>query len=335
MRSKNVDDVVIEVSSHALALHKVDALKFKIGAFTNLSQDHLDFHKDMQDYLNAKSLLFNMCEIGVINIDDSASEYILKNSDCKFVSYGIKSDCDFRAENISYSESSVRFDLVVDKDNKNNKDKIKDFFVPIPGMFTVYNALCAIACAVNLGVSLSVIKSALSKIKNIPGRMQRVNSNDFNIIVDYAHSPDSLKNVLKTVRRFTKGRLIIVFGCGGDRDKSKRPIMGEIAGRFSDYCIITSDNPRTEPPMQIINEIEKGILYSGRNKIYQTYEKLEDRYKAIEKAINIANKDDVIVIAGKGHENYQIFADRTVHFDDVEVATEIVSRKNLKILSRR
>ena len=323
MQDKNVEHAIIEVSSHALALNKVDSLKFKIGAFTNLSQDHLDFHKNMQDYLAAKTRLFNMCELGIINIDDCASKYISKNSSCKFISYGIKSECNFRAVNINYNESSVSFDLEINMDKINKK--IKDFFVPIPGIFTVYNALCAIACAFSLDVDFSVIKSALSKIKSVPGRMQRINSDDFNIIVDYAHSPDSLENVLRTVREFAKGQIITVFGCGGDRDKLKRPIMGEIASKFSDYCIITSDNPRTEPPMQIIDEIARGVINNKK------YEKIEDRYKAIEKAINIAKKNDVIIIAGKGHENYQIFFDRTIHFDDVEVATKILSEKNKKI----
>lgn len=313
MHKKNVDDVVMEVSSHSLALHKVDSLKFKIGIFTNLTQDHLDFHSDMQDYLHAKSLLFKMCEIGIVNKDDGASEYILQNSPCEFVSYGVNSDCDFRAENIVCSNSCVSFDV--------NINSVREsFYVPIAGMFTVYNSLCAISCACQLQIPLHVIKEALKKMQNIPGRMQSVRSDKFNVIVDYAHSPDSLENVLRSIRLFTKGKLITVFGCGGDRDKFKRPIMGEIAGKLSDYCIITSDNPRTELPMQIINEIEYGISDCP-------YEKIEDRYKAIERAVDICDKDDVILIAGKGHENYQIFADRTIHFDDVEVASEILNRR--------
>ena len=190
--------------------------------------------------------------------------------------------------------------------------------MPIPGKFTVYNALCAICCAKCLQIPVEIIKNALKKMKNVPGRMQRVPSKKFNIIVDYAHSPDSLENVLKFVRQFTRGLLILVFGCGGDRDKLKRPIMGEIASRLADFCIITSDNPRTESPLQIISEIEKGMTNSS-------YEKIEDRFLAIKKAIEITNSDDTILIAGKGHENYQIFADRTIHFDDVEVASEILN----------
>ena len=190
--------------------------------------------------------------------------------------------------------------------------------MPIPGMFTVYNVLCAVAVGCIMGVDMSIIKDALSKMNNVPGRMQRVKSQNYNVIVDYAHSPDSLENVLKSVREFTKGKLITVFGCGGDRDKSKRPIMGQIASKISDYCIITSDNPRTESPIQIIDEIERGISNCE-------YEKIEDRYEAIKKAIELADKNDVVVIAGKGHENYQIFADRTIHFDDVEVAEQILN----------
>ncbi len=311
MNKKNVDDVVMEVSSHSLALHKVDALKFKIGVFTNLTQDHLDFHKDMQDYLNAKSMLFRMCEIGIVNVDDEASYYILKNSSCKFYSYGINKNCDFRAENILCNENSVAFDITINGVKEN-------IFVPIPGMFTVYNVLCAVAVGCIMGIDISKIKSALAKMNNVPGRMQRVKSENYNVLVDYAHSPDSLENVLTSVRQFTKGKLITVFGCGGDRDKSKRPIMGQIASKISDYCIITSDNPRTESPMQIINDIEKGILQCE-------YEKIADRFEAIKRAIELADKNDVIVIAGKGHENYQIFADRTIHFDDVEVAEQILN----------
>lgn len=312
MNEKEVDDVVMEVSSHSLALHKVDSLKFKIAIFTNLSQDHLDFHKNMQDYLYAKSLLFKRCEIGIINADDDASNYIQQNSQCKFVSYGIENlNSDIRAQNIICQNDSVSFDVNINGQKEN-------FYVPIPGKFTVYNALCAICCTNCLQIPVEIIKNALRKMKNVPGRMQRVPSKKFNVIVDYAHSPDSLENVLKSARQFTRGRLILVFGCGGDRDKLKRPIMGEIASRLADFCIITSDNPRTELPSQIISEIEKGMTNSS-------YEKIEDRFLAIKKAIEIANSDDTILIAGKGHENYQIFADRTIHFDDVEVASEILN----------
>lgn len=310
MNEKNVDDVVMEVSSHSLVLHKVDSIKFKIGAFTNLSQDHLDFHKNMEDYLHAKSLLFNMCQVGVINSDDAASDYILKNSSCKFVTYGVNSVCDFRAQNIICNEDCVSFDIILN-------GHTEKFFVPIPGMFTVYNSLCAISSASIMNIPVEIIKTALSKMKNVPGRMQHVQSQNYNVIVDYAHSPDSLENVLKSICQFKKGNLITVFGCGGDRDKSKRSVMGKIASQFSDYCIITSDNPRTESPMQIINEIEKGIVDCK-------YEKIEDRYDAIKRAIEIANKNDIVLIAGKGHENYQIFADRTIHFDDVETALKIL-----------
>ena len=315
MREKKISDVVIEVSSHALSLHKVDALKFKIGVFTNLTQDHLDFHGNMENYLDAKRKLFDLCEIGILNKDDSAVNYIVKNSRCKFMFYGIKSDCDFKAENIVCTTSFISFDVKIN-------NKLESFYVGIPGEFNVYNSLGAIAATSCFGVPVEIIKSALKKMTSVPGRMQKIESDKFNIIIDYAHSPDSLKNVLLAIRKFCKRKLILVFGCGGDRDKTKREVMGKIASELADYCMITSDNPRTEEPMEIINEIEKGIKL-GADKNFK-YEKICDRREAIKRAIEIYCEGDVVLIAGKGHENYQIFADRTVHFDDVETAKEII-----------
>lgn len=314
MREKKVDDVVMEVSSHALSLHKVDALKFKIGVFTNLTQDHLDFHGNMKNYLEAKKKLFDLCEMGVLNKDDEAWKEIKENKKCKFVFYGINNDCDFKAENIICDSKFISFDLKID-------GKKENFYVGIPGEFNIYNSLAAIATAYCLKIPVEIIKSALKKMTNVPGRMQRVESDKFNIIVDYAHSPDSLKNVLMAIKKFNKGRLILVFGCGGNRDKTKRKIMGEIASELADYFIITSDNPRTEEPMEIINDIETGIKKDLKFK----YEKICDRREAIKRAIEIYNDGDIILIAGKGHENYQIFADRTIYFDDVEVAREIIN----------
>ena len=314
MREKKVDDVVMEVSSHALSLHKVDALKFKIGIFTNLTQDHLDFHENMKNYLEVKKKLFDLCEIGVLNKDDEAWKEIKKDKKCKFVFYGINSDCDFKAENIICDSKFISFDVKID-------GKRENFYVGIPGEFNIYNSLAAIATAYCLKIPVEIIKSALKKMTNVPGRMQRVESDKFNIIVDYAHSPDSLKNVLLAIKKFNKKRLILVFGCGGNRDKTKRKIMGEIASELADYFIITSDNPRMEEPMKIINDIETGIKKDLKFK----YEKICDRREAIKRAIEIYNDGDIILIAGKGRENYQIFADRTVYFDDVEVAREIIN----------
>ena len=204
--------------------------------------------------------------------------------------------------------------------------KREKFFVPIPGVFTVYNALSAICAAYQIGVPIELIKTSLKNMPNVPGRMQTVpNDKNLNVIVDYAHTPDSLKNVLETVRKFALGNIITVFGCGGDRDKDKRPMMGEIAGKLSDYCIITSDNPRTESPQKILEDIEVGILKTNCK-----YEMILDRKEAIFRAINFAAPNDAIIIAGKGHENYQIFSDRTIHFDDSEIASEA-----LKNLDRR
>jgi UDP-N-acetylmuramoyl-L-alanyl-D-glutamate--2,6-diaminopimelate ligase len=315
MKKKDVKDIVMEVSSHALYLHKTDCINFKISAFTNITQDHLDFHKDMQSYLNAKSLLFKNCQIGIINIDDDSSDYIIKKNSCDFITFGIDKKAEFRAKNIILKNNCVNFDVDI-----NNKSE--NFNVQIPGKFTVYNSLCAIAIAHTFGVEINIIKKILNSKINIPGRVQRISSEKFNIIIDYAHSPDSLKNILKTVREFTKKKLICVFGCGGDRDHLKRPIMGKIASEYCDYCILTSDNPRTENPEKIIDEIENGF-----NKQKSSCEKITDRYYAIKKAIELLESDqDSLIIAGKGHENYQIFADRTIHFDDVEVVQEIISK---------
>jgi UDP-N-acetylmuramoyl-L-alanyl-D-glutamate--2,6-diaminopimelate ligase len=316
MYLQNVDDVVIEVSSHALKLHKVDSLNFNIGVFTNLSQDHLDFHKTMQDYLDSKCILFKKCKIGIINADDSVFDYIKAHASCKIFSYGINNECDYRAINIICTECYVKFDVI-----DSRKNLFRDFYTNIPGNFSIYNSLCAIIVGIISNIPLETIKNALRQIKNVPGRMQKVNSSKFNVIVDYAHSPDSLEKVLKSIREFTKNRLICVFGCGGDRDKTKRPIMGKIAAEQSDYLIITSDNPRKENPEQIIKDVAIGLQ---NNNI--VCEQIPDRREAIMKALKIYNDGDMILIAGKGHENYQIFADRTVYFDDVKVTEELIKK---------
>jgi len=313
MDKEKVDTAIIEVSSHSLSLNRVESTDFDIGIFTNLTQDHLDFHKTMDNYLKAKSLLFSMCKIGIINIDDDASSYIINNSNCKIFTYSIVKDSDFKATNISIDSSGSSFEVIIN-------EKIEEFYVSIPGKFSVYNTLAAIIACISLGVAVYTIKRALNEIKGVKGRCEVVENNKgYNIIVDYAHTPDGLLNILNTVKEFSKGRIITVFGCGGDRDRKKRPIMGEIAGNNSDISIITSDNPRSEDPVDIIDEIEVGII--NTNCIYK---KIVDRKDAIRYAISIYKKDDIMVIAGKGHENYQILKDKTIHFDDVEVVLELL-----------
>ncbi|HHX59558.1 MAG TPA: UDP-N-acetylmuramoyl-L-alanyl-D-glutamate--2,6-diaminopimelate ligase [Epulopiscium sp.] len=309
MKTEEVSHTIMEVSSHALALERVNGVRYKIGMFTNLSLDHLDFHKTVENYLEAKTKLFTMCDIGIVNIDDPHAKAMTDIKGYKLYTFGIDKEADFKGENILITADGVQFDLV-------SKDGCYPIFMPIPGKFSVYNALGAIAASCLLGISIEDVITALGTVPGVPGRFQSIpTTKEFSVIVDYAHTPDGLENVLKTVQEFALSKIITVFGCGGDRDKTKRPIMAEIAGRYSDYTILTSDNPRSEDPDAILNDIEVGIKNSG-----QEYEKLVDREMAIKKAIQMAQKDDVIVIAGKGHEDYQILKDRIIHFDDVEMA---------------
>ena len=311
MKNDNIDNIVMEVSSHALELYKVEECNFNIGIFTNLTQDHLDLHKNMQNYCNAKSKLFNMCKIGIINADDEYAEEIIKNSKCKIFKYSIEKESDLKAINIQYFMDKVTFDI-----NINNK--IESFILNIPGRFSVYNALAVIGASIMQNIPIDIIKAGIKNIKGVPGRIQTIpNNKGFNVIVDYAHTPDGLENIIKAVREFTKGRVITIFGCGGDRDRKKRAIMGEISAKLSDYTIITSDNPRSEVPEDIIDEIETGV-----KPITNDYEKITSRKEAIFKGVAMAKPKDSIIIAGKGHEDYEIFADRTIHFDDTEVARE-------------
>jgi len=308
MVNENIDDVVMEVSSHSLALNRVAGCLFEIGIFTNLTQDHLDFHKTMENYRDAKSKLFSICKRGIINCDDGASKYIAHSASCDIITFGIDNKADFRAKNIKLTSQGVNFDVCIDNEDVN-------FFLGIPGKFSVYNALGAIAACYSMGIGVNTIKEGLKNSKGVLGRCQSLQSkHGFSIIVDYAHTPDGLKNIITTVNEFAIGRTMVVFGCGGDRDKTKRPIMGEIAGNLSDFCIITSDNPRSEEPDKILLDIEEGLLKTNCK-----YVKIADRKKAIKYAIDSAQKDDVIIVAGKGHENYQIFKDKTIHFDDVEI----------------
>ncbi len=324
MADKNVNEVVMEVTSHALALRKVVGLEFKVGVFTNLTQDHLDFHKTIDNYKETKGELFEHCETSVINIDDEHGDYMVGRAKGRVITVGINKEADIRAINISHTDKGSSFTVVlssnclptIDLYNKNTFE----IYVSIPGDFTVYNALCTIGVCLALNLPVATIQEALSTMKGVPGRIQSIeNDKGFNVIVDYAHSPDSLENIIKSVRGFTKGKIITMFGCGGDRDREKRPIMGRISSSLSDITIITSDNPRTEQPDEIIGMIEKGVCEGAR------YEKVADRKLAIHRAIALAEKGDTVILAGKGHENYQIFADRTIHFDDSEIAREILS----------
>lgn len=314
MAKGGADCCVMEVTSHALALHKVSGIDFNIGIFTNLTQDHLDFHKTFDNYLKAKAELFKICMTGIFNADDSYCKRIIGEAACEIVTYGIENEAKYRAANVELLSGGVKFDVMID-------GRSVHFDVPVPGRFTVYNTLAVIAAAVEMGISVTCVQAALNHIKGVRGRIESVaNDKGFAVIVDYAHTPDGLDNIIRSVRDFTTGSVITVFGCGGNRDKTKRPIMGEIAGRLSDYCIITSDNPRNEAPETTIDEIEAGIKQTAC-----AYEKVVDRKEAIRRAISLAKKDDSVIIAGKGHEDYQEFENKLrVHFDDVEVAKEIL-----------
>jgi len=310
MVDSQVDLAVMEVSSHALDLGRVNGCTFSAGIFTNLTQDHLDYHKDMVDYLEAKSLLFSgmkadQSQFAILNADDAACAYLRSKASCRVITYGVDTHADYSAAQINLSDRGVTFEVHF------NGRKAKVFY-STPGKFSVYNALAAFAWAVEAGYAVETVMEALGEIQGVPGRFQSIRMGQpFQVIVDYAHTPDGLENVLQTAREITVGKLITVFGCGGDRDKRKRPLMGEAASRWSDYVLVTSDNPRTEDPEKIIEDILPGM--GGID-----YQVLVDRRKAIFHACSIASAGDTIVIAGKGHEDYQIIGTEKFHFDDRE-----------------
>ncbi len=308
----DIKNVVMEVSSHSLELDKVYGLSFEVGIFTNLTQDHLDFHGTMENYLKAKSLLFKQSKVSIINVDDSYSEDIIKLATGKVLTYGIDKTCDYQAKNLVLGDTYVEFDLTVE-------NVTQHFKVNVPGRFTVYNLLGTIGAVLNTTeLTLSEIANALEVSAGVPGRVQTINSKKgFSVVVDYAHTPDALEKVIETVRETTTNKIITVFGCGGDRDSTKRPIMGKIATELSDYTILTSDNPRFEEPLDILADIEKGVV--GEN-----YKMVVDRRDAIKEAILFANKGDKIIIAGKGHEDYQIIGKTKTHFDDYETTLELL-----------
>ena len=321
MLEQGVEYVVMEVSSQSLKLHRVDGCEFDLVAFTNFSEDHISEkeHPDMQDYFESKLKLFKMCKTGFVNIDDLQGNKIpamFPESD--ITGYGIDNFGNFLAKDITITNSYVDFKAKITDRNERVK-------VDIPGRFTVYNALAAICICRKLGVESTVIKEALEKIK-VPGRSEMVeNKLEIPIMIDYAHSPESLQNILQAVSSYTKGRVISVFGCGGDRDARKRPIMGEISGKVADYTIITSDNPRTEDPKSIVDQIEEGI-----KKTKGKYEVIVDRTEAIKKAIEMANKTDIIVLAGKGHEPYQEINGEKYPFDERVIVRDLISNINKK-----
>ena len=307
MKEEEVSHVMMEVSSHSLDLHRVDCVDYDIAVFTNLTQDHLDYHKTMENYRAAKGILFERAKKAVINVDDEAGSYMMDRCKGEILTFGVDKKADLMAEDIDISAEGTAFTMLW----QGERYPVK---LHTPGRFSVYNALGAAGACILLGVPVEAIIKGLRENQGVSGRFQTVRSKKgCQAVVDYAHTPDGLENVLKTANEFAKGRVIAVFGCGGDRDKTKRPIMGEIGGRLAGYCILTSDNPRTEDPASIIDDVEVGTKKTGC-----PYEKVTDRGEAIRRAAEMAEAGDVILIAGKGHENYQIFAKETIHFDDME-----------------
>lgn len=315
MIDNKVDSAVMEVSSQGLELHRVAKCDFDIGVFTNFSRDHIGpkEHATLEEYFNAKAKLFKMCNKAVINIDSEHGRKMADLAEGKVLTYGLSNKADIWASDIIKKTGHTFFKL-------NSPWGSIDIETDLQGEFNIYNALAAIgSCCLIPGITLEHVKKGLTKV-TVPGRMESVKTDgNYSVLIDYAHTPDSLEQVLKTVKEFAHGRVVSLFGCGGDRDKGKRPAMGEISGNIADFTIITSDNPRTENPEQIIEDIEAGIKNTNGK-----YIKITDRRQAIKFALENAQDGDIIILAGKGHETYQQFAEKTIHFDEREVVNELL-----------
>ena len=316
MADAGVQAAAMEVSSHGLALHRVDGTRFKAAIFTNLTQDHLDFHADLDDYFQAKRRLFTgaFTPLGVVNVDDPHGRVLAGTAEVAVVTTGTAADADWRATDVAASLEGTSFRL-----------RSPGGSVPVrlrlAGQFNVANALGALAAADALGIGLETAVAGLEGLAGVPGRFERVDAGQpFTVLVDYAHTPDSLDNLLRAARAVTGGRVIVVFGCGGDRDRAKRPLMGEIAGRLADVAVVTSDNPRSEAPEAIVAEVAEGVAHSAGPGGFLVE---VDRRAAIRAALAMAGPGDAVLLAGKGHEQGQEFAGgRKVPFDDRQVAAE-------------
>ena len=307
--------VIMEASSHALDQKRIYSLNFEVAAFTNLTQDHLDYHLTMDNYFCAKKKLFEMCKTAVINIDDPYGKDLANQLSCNVCTYAaVDRGATFSANGINMKPDGIEYEMVGDY-------TIRRIKLKTGGNFSVYNSLCAAVCARQLGFSYDEISEALAAMPGVKGRAEVIDTGrPFTVIIDYAHTPDGLENILKTFKELKKGRLVCLFGCGGDRDATKRPIMGSIAAKYSDFVIVTSDNPRSEDPKKIIDDIVVGI-----NKNKTPYVIIENRIEAIKFAIHKAQKDDIIILAGKGHENYQILKTGKIHLDEREIIAEALS----------
>ena len=309
MVDEGIEYCVMETSSQAFHQKRLAGINFVVGAFTNLSQDHLDYHGTLEEYMLCKKVLFKHCDFAIFNNDDEASAFMKDGIKVESAGYSVNEASEYKAENAEYFSDRVEYDL-------NGKKVV----FHIPGSFSVYNSLTAISVVNRLGFPLEDVIDAIYHAKSVSGRVEVLKTNTpFSIIIDYAHSPDGLEKAINAVKGFTKGNVITVFGCGGDRDKTKRPIMGETVSRLSDIVVVTSDNPRTEKPEEIIKNILEGINVTDKEVIVIT-----NRTEAIKKAISIAKKDDAILLAGKGHETYQVIGKERVHYDEREVVADIL-----------
>ena len=316
MADEGVKVVCMEVSAHAIDMARLDGMSFEVGCYTNLSQDHLDYFYTMDRYFETKKQFFTsgMVRNAALNADDETSERMKEGLSIPFITYGICVDSDVFARDIEITEEGARFMVQM---HGMDQAYIR---MRMTGMFNVYNALAAASCAMIMGIEPEKIREGLEAVTRVPGRIEVLQTGTpYKVILDYSHSPDALENILKTVRQFTRKRVIAVFGCGGDRDKGKRPMMGEIGGRLADHCILTSDNPRTENPTVILAAIEKGIKPTGGS-----YEVIENRREAIRKALRMAEDGDVIVLAGKGHETYQEIMGIKRPFDEKVIVSDLL-----------
>ena len=315
MVQANCEYCVMEVSSQALAQGRVDGLHFSTAIFTNLTQDHLDFHGTMENYAAAKKMLLQNCDTAIINLDDPHAAYMMEGLKCNIITYSAKeNNADFVAKNIVLSARGIAYELLGDS-------VIARLKCPVPGSFTVYNTLCAAATAISKGLDFRKVVSAFSSVKGVKGRIEVVPTDtDYTVIIDYAHSPDGIINILRSVKEFAEGRVIIVFGCGGDRDATKRPKMAAAAASLADFVVLTSDNPRTEDSEKIVADAAVGLEgYDVEKKI------IVNRTEAIAFAMHEAKAGDVIVLAGKGHETYQIIGTKKNHYDEREIVQGILA----------
>ena len=317
MRDAGCTHVIMEVSSHSLVLDRVHGIPFAVGAFTNLTQDHLDFHKTMEEYRKAKAMLFSISDKGVINLDDNAAQAMLADAKCPCLTFSCEKDAaDLTAKNIHLYADGVEFVATT-------KGELARVKLSIPGHFSVENALAALGMVLQIGMSLSDAAHSLATATGVKGRVEVVPTNtDYTVLIDYAHTPDGVENVLRAVRGFAKGRVIALFGCGGDRDRTKRPKMGKIAADLADFCVVTSDNPRTEDPKAIIDDILEGMKDTKT-----PMQVIVDRSEAIHWALAHAKKDDVIVLMGKGHETYQEVNHVKHHMDEREIVAAYFNNK--------